>query len=119
MADFYAGLADTAARLLADKGQIISFSRQTGGTFDPVLGAESGASATAFTGNGAAFNYMNAEIDGTVVRRGDVRLIVESTDTVPEQGDTCTVDSAVYRVMMVEPIAPAGITVINKVQLRV
>lgn len=115
---FYAGLADTAARLLADKGQVISFSRQTGGTFDPVLGSESGASTTAFTGNGAAFGYNNAEIDGTVVQRGDVRLIVESTTTVPVQNDQCTVDSVVYRVMAVEPIAPGGITVINKVQLR-
>jgi len=115
---FYAGLADTAARLLADKGQTISFSRQTGATFDPVLGAESGGSLTAFTGNGAAFGYNNAEIDGTVVQRGDVRLIVESTSTVPEQNDECTVDSVVYRVMNVEPISPGGTTVINKIQLR-
>lgn len=115
---FYSGLAATAAKLLAEKGQTISFSRQTGGSFDPALGAESGASTTTFTGNGAAFGYNNAEIDGTVVQRGDVRLIVESTATVPEQDDECTVDSVVYRVMAVEPISPAGITVINKVQLR-
>ena len=118
MSSFYTVLAATASRLLAEKGQTISFSRQTGGTFDPVLGNESGASTTTFTGNGAAFGYNNAEIDGTVVRKGDVRLVVESTTTAPEQQDQCTVDSVVYRVMAVEPITPAGITVINKVQLR-
>lgn len=115
---FYPALAATASRLLAEKGQTISFSRLTGATFDPVLGSNSGGSTTTFTGNGAAFNYANAEIDGTVVQMGDVRLIVESTTTAPDVNDECTVDSVVYRVMNVEPIAPAGITVINKVQLR-
>lgn len=115
---FYTGLASTASRLLTDKGQSVTFSRQTGGTFDPVLGAESGASTTTFSGYAAALSYNNAEIDGTVVKKGDVRLVIESTTATPETGDQCTVDSVVYRVMMVEPVSPGGTTVINKVQLR-
>lgn len=115
---FYTALASTAARLLNDKGQTVTFSRQTGGTFDPILGQTSGASTTTFTGKAAAFGYNNAEIDGTVIRSGDVRLVVETTTTVPATDDLCTVNSVQYRVMNVEPIAPAGTTVINKVQLR-
>lgn len=118
MAEFYAGLATVAARLITDKGQVVTFTRVAGGTFDPVLGGTTGAATTTFTANAAAFDYSNREIDGTVVQAGDVRLIAESTTTVPAQNDTCTVNSIVYRVMSVSPVSPAGITVINKVQLR-
>lgn len=119
MASFYEGLAVVAANLLDKYGQLISFSRQTGGTYDPILENESGASTTTFTGNGAAFNYNKSEVDGTVVKFGDVRLVVETLTTEPAQNDECTVDGIVYRVMAVEPVSPGGTTVINKVQLRV
>jgi hypothetical protein len=112
-------MAAMASRLLTDKGQSVTFSRLTGATFDPVLGNDSGGSITTFTGYGAATDYNKLEIDGTVVKRGDIKLILESTTTEPEQGDKCTVDSVDYRVMGIEPITPAGTLVISKVQLRV
>ena len=118
MSNFYDNIAITAAALISDKGQTVSFSRQTGGTFDPVLGSESGASTTAFSGKAVALSYNKLEIDGTVILRGDVKLVLEATDTEPAANDECTVDSIVYRVMAVEPISPGGTTVINKVQLR-
>ena len=118
MAEFYAVLATVAANLIKAKGQVVTFSRSTGGTFDPVLGGTTGATTTTFTANAAAFDYANKEIDGTIVQAGDVRLIAETTATVPAVDDICTVNSIVYRVMNVSPVSPAGITVINKVQLR-
>jgi len=118
VADFYDGLVIVAANLLIDKGQVVTFSREVGGTFDPVLGKTSGATTTPWAANAVALSYSNAEIDGTVVQKGDVKLVSEYTTTEPQPDDTCTVDGVVYRVMNNEPISPAGTTVINKVQLR-
>lgn len=118
MAEFYAGLVTVAARMLDSKGQSVSFSREVGGTFDPVLGSQSGATTTAWTAKAVALSYRNAEIDGTLVQSGDVRLVAEYTTTEPQPNDICTVDSVVYRVIKNEPLSPAGTTVINTVQLR-
>ncbi len=63
----YTNLASTACTMLTNKGQVVTFSRQTGGTFDPILGSESGASPTTFTANAIPVNYSLSEIDGVVV----------------------------------------------------
>lgn len=115
---FYSNLAATASRLLASKGQSVTFSREVSGTLDPVTGIISGATTTTFSGNGAAFDYNNSEIDGTVIKSGDIRLLVEALSTEPEQGDKCTVNSIDYRVMDVSPTNPAGTVVMYEVQLR-
>jgi len=115
---FYGNLAAVATRLLDTYGQTVTFSRQTGGTFDPVLGAYSGQSATAYSGSGAAFDYNKSEIDGEIVQRGDIRLMLEAVDTRPIIGDTCTVNGAAYRVMTVMESSPAGTTTHYELQLR-
>lgn len=116
---FYSDMAVTASNLIADKGQTVTFSYTSGATFDPVLGQDSGGTPTSFTANAVALNYSKMEIDGTVIQRGDVKLIVEQTSTDIAVDMKCTVDSVDYRVMNVEPIDPAGTLVISKVQLRV
>lgn len=119
VASFYDGLASVAASLLDTYGQSVTFSRNTGGTFDPVLGSYSGQSASSFTGNGAAFDFNKSEIDGEIVQRGDIRLILEQTDTKPLIGDKCTVSSVDYRVLAVTESSPGGTVTHYTVQLRV
>ena len=114
---FYSGLATTATNLLTDKGQSITFSREVSSSFDPVLGVPT-TSTTTFSGVGAAFGYKQNQIDGEIIQRGDIRLILEATSTAPLIGDTCTIDSVVYKVLFVEKVSPAGTPVIYKLQLR-
>ena len=115
---FYPNLAATSARLIADKGQVVVFSRVISGTLNPVTGIISGGSNSTTSTNAVALDYNNSEIDGTIIKKGDVKLIAEVTATEPETGDTCTVDSVVYRVMNSKPLKPSGISIINTVQLR-
>ena len=116
---FYGNMAATALRLLTSFGQAVVFTRPTGDTFDPPTGSYSGGTTTTITGVGSAFDYEKGEIDGTIVQKGDIRLIFEASTVAPAQNDNCAIDSINYRVMSVEPLSPGGTNVIFTVQLRV
>jgi len=113
----YAALQNTASGLLSNNGQSLSFGRETSSSFNPVTGVDTTSSST-YTGYGAGFDYIKAEIDGEVIQRGDVRLILEATTTAPLIGDTVTYNGSVYRVMNVDEVSPGGTVVIYKLQIR-
>lgn len=114
---FYTGLKSVASSLLQSKGQQVTFSRKVSSGFDPVLGNNT-TNTTTFTGYGAAFDYNQSELDGSIVQNGDIRFLMESTTSAPELGDTATINSVIYRVMNVKPLSPAGTVVSYEVQLR-
>jgi len=114
---FYDGLSTVAANLLASKGQLLTFNRDTETGFDPGPGEITSTPST-YTGYGVALNYNKGEIDGTVVIKGDIKLILEATTTAPIIGDRVTIDSIIYRVMSIKPTSPAGTAVIYEIQLR-
>lgn len=118
MADFYANLKSTASKLLQSKGQQVTFTRSVEASFDPATGIKTEDTDITFAGYGAAFDYNKTEIDGEIVQAGDIRFLMEATDTAPALGDTTTIDSIIYRVMNVEVTSPAGTAVIYTVQLR-
>ena len=118
VADLYIGLASTAARLLTKYGQTVTLSRETSGTFNPVLGSYASPSATSWTGKGAAFNYNKNEVDGTQIRADDLRLTLEAVSTPPITGDTVTVNGIDYTAVGVTTTSPGGTVVKYDVQLR-
>ena len=122
---FYQNMADTAYKMLALKGQSLTFSRRESTSFDPILGKDDTADVlaaigqgTQFTVVGAAFSYKTREVDGVHVQTGDIRLIVNAMTTPPIISDHVSIDGDLYRVMRVESINPAGTPVIYKLQLR-
>lgn len=117
MGDFYTDLAAVATRLLTDKGQKVTLSRETSSSFNPATGVNTTATST-FSGYGAAFDYNHNEIDGDLIKKGDIRFILEATTTVPLAGDITTIDSVIYRVMSVKKTSPAGTPVMYTLQLR-
>lgn len=119
MADFYAQLSTTAARLLTSKGQTLSFSRDNVTSFNPVTGEETTGAPVTYSGKGAVFGYGSSEINGTDIQRDDRRIILEAVTTAPEVGDSVTINTIVHRVVDVEQVNPAGTVVIYKLQVRV
>jgi hypothetical protein len=113
---FYSDLAAVATRLLTDKGQQVTFSRETSTGFDPEAGINTTTTST-ITGYGAAFDYNSSEIDGTIVVKGDIRFLFEA-GSAPQQDDVVTIDSIIYRVMAVKTTSPAGTAVLYECQLR-
>jgi len=116
MTTFYSDLAAVATMLLTDKGQQVTFSRETTSSFDPGTGINTTTTST-ITGYGASFDYNSSEIDGTIIVKGDIRFLFEAGNA-PKQDDTVPIDSINYRVMSVKKTAPGGTDVLYECQLR-
>jgi len=116
---FYSGLTSTAAKLLLKYGQSVVLKHETGGTVDPATGVVTvPATENTVTGYGVASRYKNAEVDGTLIRSGDQRLILEKVSVVPKTGWKAQVSGKEYKVMDVMPISPGNEDVIYICQLR-
>lgn len=118
MSAFYDGLKATASALLKDKGQLLTFTRKVTASFDPATGIETPDTSITFTGYGAAFDYNSSQIDGTLVKNGDIRLMFEATDTAPEEEDTTVIEGITYTVKDVNKSSPAGTVLKYELQLR-
>ena len=123
---FSARLQSTAQKLLKGKGQSLTLTKVTAGTYDPATGGFTGAGTSTQTAYGAIFDYGTKQIDGTLIKAGDKQLLLSAfkTDgtalTAPVLGDTVSIGGVVYT--LVEPlktVGPAGITVIYEANIRV
>lgn len=117
VASFYANLQATATRLLTSKGQSVTFTRSVETAFNSGTGVKTTSDFT-FSSNGAAFDYKASEIDGTVIKAGDIRLMLEKGTNEPAIGDSAKIDAVNYRVMDVTKSSPAGIVTHYTCRLR-
>ena len=118
LADAQAYIA-SALEMLQESGEQVVFSYQTDPVFDNDTGdLISGGSSVMQAAYGYPDSYSNAEIDGTNILRGDIKLICSAGALRPVVGWSCLLDSKNYRVMNCEPIRESGVDVIYYVQLR-
>ena len=122
---FYARIQATANRLLKGKGQPVTLTNISAGVYDPATGSVANATTTQ-TGTGAMVEWDSRQIDGTLIRATDKRLLLSPLNTAgaaltaPVLGDTVSIGGVVYT--LVEPlktVGPAGITVIYEANIRV
>ena len=113
-ADIDGALAD-----LQEAGEQVVFSYAIDPVFDNDTGdlISCGTSGTQ-TAYGYPESYSNAEIDGSNIMRGDIKLICSAGEFRPVVGWSCLLDSKTYRVMNCDPIRKSGVDVIYYVQLR-
>ena len=118
LADAQADIA-SALEVLPESGEQVVFSYQSDPVFDNDTGdLISGGTGGTQTAYGYPENYSNAEIDGSNIMRGDIKLICSAGALRPVAGWLCLLDSKTYRVMNCEPIRESGVDVIYYVQLR-
>ena len=121
--DFYTKMQATANRMLKGKGQAITLSRQTAGTYDPATGTTP-VTVTTQTGYGAVFDYADKNIDGVLILSGDKQLLLSAVNstgtalTAPEVNDTVTVGMVVMTITRIKTLSPAGTTVLFDINLR-
>lgn len=115
---FYPDLKATASGLLSDKGQSMTLTTRTPGAYDTATATATIAEATE-TVYGAVFDYAAKDIDGTLIKRGDKRVILEASAAVPTSTDTLTIGGVVHNIIEAVPVNPGGVVVIYKVQARV
>lgn len=109
-------LAEDVSHLLEDFGSDLTLTRQVPGVYDPATGAMASTATSTFTLRGVFINYTDANVDGTVVRMGDRRLLLSAKGATgaPAIGDR--VDG--LQVIDVRTIAPNGVTIAWACQMR-
>ena len=121
---FYTRLQNTAQKLLKGKGQSLTLTKVTAGTYNPATGGMTGGTTSTQLAYGAVFEYGNKNIDGTLIKVGDKQLLLSAfkTDgtalTAPVVNDTVTIGGIVYTVTQVKSLAPAGTIVLYDCNLR-
>lgn len=111
-------LSDAVSSLLTKFGKTVTLVRtQSGGTYNTTTGGIIGGSTLTWTGTGVFIYFREEQIDGTAVRRGDRRLLLEADglDRAPEVGD---VVDTVARVMAVRIFEPSGAVVAYDCHVR-
>ncbi|MGY2271027.1 MULTISPECIES: hypothetical protein [Pseudomonas] len=128
MADIYDRAKASAARMLAPrsrggKGLELSLIRVTTGEYDPEVGG-SPVLTEQFDGSGLRQNYRQQDIDGSLIKQGDVKILIspvllDGADTPqPVTLDNIAFDGETYTVQHVDPWDYAGIAVGFSVQAR-
>ena len=113
-------IVDTATTLLAKFGEAVSLTYETDEVRNPATGeVTTPASENVVPGFGYPSRFQNAEVDGTVIKRSDTRLILNKVDEEPAQGWRAHVQGKAFRVMDVQPITKSGADVVYICQLRV
>jgi len=116
---FYDKMQVIAGKMLKGKGQTLTISRQTSGTYDPATGQAS-VTVTTQTGDGTIFDYDDKNIDGSLILSGDKQLFLSAVNLIaPQVNDTVTDAGGVVRtITRIKTLAPAGVTVMFDCNLR-
>jgi hypothetical protein len=121
---FYTRLQNTAQKLLKGKGQSLTLTKITAGTYNPSTGGVTGGTTSTQLAYGAVFEYGNKNIDGTLIKVGDKQLLLSAfkTDgtalTAPVVNDTVTIGGTTYTITQAKSSAPAGTVVLYDCNVR-
>ena len=112
----YDEVATDAADLIEEFGQAITITSTTS-VYDVATGTNA-LTETTQTAYGVALDYRTKDIDGTLIQRGDKRLLVKGSITTPEEGEEVTVNGVDWVIKGVKQISPAGTVVMHEFTLR-
>ena len=123
MAFDYSEIATSVDEILTEFGQSVTVSRKTAGTYDEETGIAAVSTSTQ-TVIGAVFEWNNKDVDGTLVRDGDMKLLLSpkttagATLTRPAANDQVTIGGKAYSIVAVKPLSPAGTAVMYECNIR-
>lgn len=112
----YARIAATSLRLLEHYGRA-AYLRRTSSEYNPSTGTTTQQTVN-HEATCAFFDYAQRDIDGTLIRTGDQRVLMAPTVPRPETGDAIVIGASTYSVVQVRAINPAGVPVLYELQCR-
>jgi hypothetical protein len=115
---FYGNMAVTTQRMIADKGRSVTL-RRSANTYNPATDTYT-ASSTDFTVKAVFTEFRQSEIDATLIKRGDKKLLIAAADlsSAPEPNDIIIDGSTQYRVIDLMSVEPGDAAILYKVQVR-
>ena len=128
MADIYDRAKATAIRMLSPrskggKGLEMILRKTVEGEYDPSTGSAE-IIVTEYAGSAFRDTFELKSIDGTLIRRGDVKLLVSPVMVAggdmpePAENDQVVFDGVTYTVVACDPWSYAGLAVGFEVQAR-
>ena len=123
MTDFYERMADTALRLIADKGTDCTItSAEISGGFDPETGMPTDdLPSVVQQGKCVALNYKDSLYNApeSLIQVGDKKLLLSASGvTIDSLNGTVSVLGDIYRVMSVKDVNPAGTAIVYEIHGR-
>jgi len=108
------------AKTLKAKGQAMTLTRVSGGTYDPVTGGVTSPVTQTWTVYGieTAFRDGLTMAAGTLVQSGDRQAIIAADQQAPIPGDSLTIGGVAWKVIAVSPVNPAGTALLFKLHVR-
>lgn len=110
----YAEALQDATAVIAEAGQLALLRRSAASSYDPAAGT-SDVAYLDLDVKVVVTNFRSAEIDGEKVRRGDKRVLMVEQ---PQVDDLVVIGSEAHKVLGVETVAPGGLAVLYKAQVR-
>lgn len=117
MSDFYAGLQQTASRLLAQFGKSMTLRIQTGAAYDHATQTNVPVYAD-YPVSGLVLNYSGRTNEsGTYVQTDDKKLLLSVSNAPEPTTGAQVIDGAdTYTVQAVKALSPAGINLLFELQ---
>jgi hypothetical protein len=115
--------ADTAAELLEEFGQSVTLTSKTSGAYSVSTGTAAVTTSTQ-TVSAVVLDYGSRDIDGTLIRAGDKRLLMAPQTTAgvdltaPVVDDIVAVGGTTYTIKGIKTISPAGTVVLFDCNIR-
>lgn len=115
---FYTSLAATATKLIKDKGQLVYMTKTTNAAYTPAAGAPAGVEARVAL-YGVAKGFPLGKVDGSLIRSGDISVLLEGGKGDPADYDAIEVAGKAYTIVNRREIAPGGTPVVYEAHLRI
>jgi len=114
----YDRAASSVRRMLERFGRDVILRKSRPAAYDPATSTVA-VGTQHFTATGVLLSYAQSEVDGTLIRQGDQRLLMAVEPLLrPETGDNVVIDLQVFTVIDVRATEPAGVAVLYELQLR-
>ena len=115
---FYDRMAQSALRLIAEKGASLTYRRLVP-SFDPLTGATVTA-RTDYAVTGVVQEASPGPLDNSLVRRGDriVLVAAEALPVVPEAGSVLLLEEVEWSIVHVGAIRPGDTAIAYRLQVR-
>lgn len=108
-----------AHNLIAKYGKTVTFTKTTAGTFDPVTGTTAGSTSTDTVVKVVPPAAVDvAEVNGTSIQTGDMKVSVAAVDYTPDINQTVTIDGATYDIISVSPVYSGELVALYDCQVR-
>lgn len=111
----------TALRLITKKGQAVTLTTKTPGSYSTSTSGIS-ITETTQTAKGVVTNYSTKDIDNDLIKADDLLLILAASGVTnkpqPDKTKVTLASGVVYTVKNVIDVAPSGESIVYKLQLR-